>query len=145
MRPNSPDIRPVPSSRSQEQENQIFESLLDKYGAYGLEAKIQKLDTSRKFYRRYPYDAWSKRADMDAIDIVHTSNPLKEIIAEEARNELLGVLTNRERWVATRSEEGYKPRDMAEMRHSATSNADRWIKHNVKHKFIDKLSKDEQS
>lgn len=135
-----PEMRPLPSKVTQEQENKIFARLVKKYGAYVLEEKIQRLDSARRYYRRYPFDAWQKRASMEAIDIKHPSNPLKELIADETRNEFLEGLTDRERWVAEKAEEGYKPGDMAVMRGKASSGADRWIKWSVRRKMERKLS-----
>jgi hypothetical protein len=137
-------MRPIDNGRSQARENELFEHLLIRYKAYELERRIQRLESTRKFYRRYPYDAWQKRTGMEAIDLHSPSDPLAEIIADEARNELLDGLTDRERWVAQRAEEGYQPRDMAKMRNKDTSNADRWIKHSVKEKMAIKLSSSEE-
>jgi hypothetical protein len=124
---------------TQEQQNKCFDRLLKKYGAIVLETKVQKLPSTRKYYIRWPYDGWQKRASMDSIDLVHSSDPLAELVAGELRAELLEGLTARERWVAERSEEGYMPRDMAFMRGVKASNADRWIKFSVKQKFIGKM------
>ncbi len=128
---------------TQEQENKRFDGLRRTYGDLALEEKIQKLDSCRKYNRRWPYDNNQKRAGMDTVDLVHPSDPLGEIIAEESRGELLSGLTDRELWVAARAEEGYKPREMAEMRGKVTSNADRWIKHSVKTKMEAMLAGDQ--
>lgn len=133
---------------SQEEENVVFEGMQAKYGAYGLEEKIQKRELARKYYRRWPYDAWSKRTGMDAVDLVMPSTPLQDVIEAEAHAALLAGLTPRELEVALWSEAGFKPREMAEMRaikageppDMATSNADRWMKHRVKERFTEKLS-----
>lgn len=122
--------------------------MLDKYGAYGLEEKIQRREPARKYYRRWPYDAWSKRADMDAVDLVMPSNPHADLLAKEGHDKLLEGLTPRELEVALWSEAGYKPKDMALMRaeragepaEQATSNADRWMKHRVKQRFTESQS-----
>jgi hypothetical protein len=123
----------------QERENQAFEKVVERYGLYGTELKLQKMESCRNYYRRWPYDAWSKRVPEEHIDIVDLNSPLERMIADESREELLAGLTERELWVAQRSEEGYKPRDMAELRGKTTSNADRWIKHSVKQKMAAKI------
>lgn len=120
--------------------NTAFLGLIDQHGAYELERRIQRRDVARKYYRRFPYDAWSSRTGMDSVDLVHPSDPLAEIIAQQSRLELLDGLTERELWVAERAEEGYKPRDMAALRGKDTSNADRWIKHSVKLKMGEHLA-----
>lgn len=119
--------------------NMYFMHKLDK-GGLGFEAKVQRLESTRKYYRKYPYDGWQQRTGLDAVDLVHPSNPLAEIIAKETRAELLSGLTERELWVALRADEGYKPRDMAAMRGKDTSGADRWVKHSVKQKMQEKLA-----
>lgn len=79
---------------------------------------------------------------MDYVDLVMPGDPLGELIAQEAHDELLQGLTEREQQVAIWAEQGYKPRDMAEMRGKSTSNADRWIKHSVKSKMGERLGID---
>lgn len=124
--------------------------MLETYGAYKLEEKIQKRDITRRFYRRYPYDGWQKRAGMDTVDLVMPSNPHADLLDKEAHELLLDGLTPRELEVATLAEMGYKPKDMAAMRAaregrpvgSATSNADRWMKHQVKQRFAQKLDEE---
>lgn len=84
---------------------------------------------------------------MDMVDLVMPSTPLQDVIDAEAHAALLAGLTPRELEVARWSEAGYRPREMAEMRavragepvESATSNADRWMKHRVKERFTEKL------
>lgn len=125
---------------TQEQQNKIFDALRKEYGDEILETKLQRLESARKYYRRFPYDGWQKRAGMDAVDLAAPSNPLKELIANESRDELLDGLTERELWVATMSEQGYKPGDMAFIRGKSSSGADRWIKWNVRRKMEAKLT-----
>jgi hypothetical protein len=128
--------------RSQEDENVIFLELLETYGAYKLEEKIQRREITRKYYRRWPYDGYSKRVGMDTVDLTMPTEPLSELLSSEARDELLQNLTPRELEVALWAEAGFKPKDMASMRGSVTSNADRWMKHQVKQKMGEALADD---
>lgn len=123
----------------QERENQAFDDLLRTYGAEVLEDKLQRLENVKHYYRKWPFDGYASRVGLEYVDLVMPGNPLGEIISKEAHDELLVGLTERERWVAERAEEGYKPMDMAIMRGVTTSNADRWIKHSVKGKLASKL------
>lgn len=136
----SPEIKPELSTITQSEENAIFDRMLEKYGAYELETKIQKLDSCRRYYRRYPYDGWLKREGIEAVDVPVNTNLQAEIIAKEAREELLNGLTERELQIATLSEEGYKPGDIAALAGKTQSGAERWIKWSVRRKMENKLS-----
>jgi len=125
---------------TQARENEEWDKLLAELGAEVLEDKLQRLENVKHYYRKYPYDGYASRVGLEYVDLVMPDNPLGEIISKEAHDELLVGLTERERWVAERAEEGYKPMDMALMRGVTTSNADRWIKHSVKGKFVGKLA-----
>lgn len=123
-----------------EEENQLFKNMESRLGAFGLEAKIEKREPARLYYRAYPYDAWQKREGMDAVDLAAPGTPAGDYVATETRDYLLAGLTPRELEVALWSEQGLKPKDMAAIRGDKTSNADRWMKHRVKLRFQEKMA-----
>lgn len=125
--------------QTQETENQAFEALLNKYGAFELERRIQRMDSARKYYRSLPFEGWKERTGMEAVDLASQSNPLAEVSSDETRRELYSVLTPLERWVAEQTEKGLKPRDMAAMNGRETSNNYRWLLWSIRQKFKQKL------
>lgn len=119
---------------TQEQENVKFEQMLKYYGAIKLEQMIQRREPARKYYRAYPYDGWSSRVGVEYIDLVHPSDPLSEIIADEGRQEMLAALTEHEREIVLLSETGLYPREIAAQKGRKTSNAVRFSKFSARQK-----------
>lgn len=117
-----------------EQENQAFDYLQDSMGADYLAKKIMKREQYRLFDRKFPYDSTAKAIPLEDVqDMLGDENTfLEEVIANEAIEAFLAVLTPKQRAVAELLLQGHKPATIAEQWGLKDSNSVRWHKHSVK-------------
>lgn len=125
--------------------NKAFEAIVRRDGAYVVEERMHKLDSYRKFNRKYPYDAKKKLVDLEKVaDFLPDLGPSQEeqMIMSQAAGEYLAKLTPKQRRVVELRDEGYKPQEMAHMEGREESGRERWHLHTAKQKLIDYLKGD---
>lgn len=106
-------------------ENDVFTSLT-RDGEHVLEAKLYKLDSYKKYYRRWPFDGKAAVLPLESYNEPSLANPLDQIIADEAVEAFKADLTDKQLEVVNMRAEGYKPREIAKKQGSRTSNKVRW-------------------
>lgn len=126
---------------TQEEQNRKFEELEKQYGLHGLEARIQKLDSVKAYYRRYPYDGYVKYVPEEEAYYLRDGqpDPMEQAIMNEEQDRYLAGLTEKEHEAVKLTVEGYKPRDIAKIHGQEHSRKWRWHKWAAKQKIKQKL------
>lgn len=119
-----------------ELENRAFDLLLTRYGGTELERRVARRQITRDYYRKLTREGWSRRVDVEDIDLTTGEDILTEIGGVEFAQEFKSNLSELERYIVSKLEEGYKPLDISRTLGRNTSNAVRWHKHNIKRKLI---------
>lgn len=107
-----------------ERENRIFERMA-KNGSQILEERMHRVPSYKAYNQKWPFDARKKVLssevvfeDTDGVIYVEGMNTgtfIDLIESDEAVEELLAELTAEERDVITKTVEGYKPREIADL------------------------------
>lgn len=118
-----------------------FAQLVKEKGSYWLARKIMRMESYRKYDRKYPYDSTTKAKPIDELyDVADGSpDPLEMVLMQEAQEEYLAQLTPAQQEAAKLYVQGYKPRDIAQMQGRNNSGAERWQKHNMKERLLNYL------
>lgn len=125
-------------SRTQEEENKIFLGLIAKHGAVILEERMRKLDSYRTYYRRWPFDGKKVPLDLELVqDFLEDKKPRpdEQMIMDQARDEWLEGLTEKQLEVVLETERGNKPRDIAKIQGKDDSGSIRYLLHSARKKM----------
>jgi DNA-directed RNA polymerase specialized sigma24 family protein len=118
-----------------EQINSAWDNLLEKYTPVELERRMSKMESYRKYYKSNPYDGTTSFLSLDEADgIEYGDNLLAGIMSDEAIDNLMSGLTEKQRVVVELSVQGYKPKEIAALK-GQTSNNWRWHKSAAKKKL----------
>lgn len=108
-------------------------------GSFSFEELMYKLPSYRAYHTRWPFDAREKVLSSELVfeekdGAVYVEKPgdrstLDELMDTEAVDELLIELTPDEKQVILLTGEGYKPREIAVIRHERTSASVRQLKY----------------
>ena len=121
---------------SSTEENNVWDNMLKKYGSIVMATKISKLESSRKYYKAYPLDHCEYTLPIEyAEDVPIDDNPFDYVVGNEAIAAMLVNLTAKERIVVDLSAQGYKPKEIAELKGQASINW-RWHKNAAKKKML---------
>ncbi len=123
-----------------EAENKAFDALQNA-GAIKLEKRLNMLESAHKYHQRWPYDRWAKMNEMDMaaeskgvplFGAEVQQSPEEELMDRMSADDLLEPLTDRQRYVMSKSAEGLEPRDIAADMGYASSNVVRQLKYEAK-------------
>jgi DNA-binding CsgD family transcriptional regulator len=104
-----------------EAENAAFMRLLDEDGEK-LERKVQKLQSTKEYNQRFPYDQYAQVGQLEGVYIEQGESvfdtppqvePQDEYADKEAAEELLAPLTPTQREIMRKTAAGYKAREIA--------------------------------
>lgn len=111
--------------------------MLHELGAHALEEKMRRmhvpegehLNSYNAYNRKWPFDAKKKLVELDLVaDFIPSDAPdaNESLIMREAQDAFLGSLTDKQRFVVLRTNEGYRPREIASMQGDDESGKVRW-------------------
>lgn len=129
-----------------------WKQVVDKYnaskgGMYALERRISKMASFRAYAQRYPLDIKTNAMSLDDLEEAglepQSGEPgdLERIIAEEARQELLNGMSPRQRDLALRLEQGFKPKEFYQEYGYKTTGGIRWHRHILRAEYNERLKK----
>lgn len=119
-----------------------FEALVKDRGAYYVEERMHKLDSYRRYHRKWPYDAKKKLVDItDVQEYLPDRKPSLEeaLIMTQTTDAYLKTLTPKQKRVVELRDKGYKPQEMANMEGREESGRERWHLHQAKQRLIEFL------
>lgn len=112
--------------------------LLQVYGVYGLTKKIVKLESFRKYIRRYPYDLTQAQYDdiynEDGVVYIEAKQPSVEDEVDVRMRVSMAVdsLSVKQKKVWDLMQKGYTHKQIKDKMGFKTENAVRWHKHMIK-------------
>lgn len=121
--------------------NKRFEELTNHYGSYKLEELMRKMPGAKredgkrdmnsynKYNRKWPWDAKqgiSKLEDVQEFIPSADIDPVSKAILKEEKQRYLDSLTDKQRFVIEKKDEGYKPKEIAGMLGEKHSGRVRW-------------------
>lgn len=126
----------MPPCKICQRENEVWDRTLANMGSHNLAVRITKRESYRLYDRKWPFDMTSKAVPLESVQdtLGYEDEVLAMIEGDEARESFLTRLTPYQRELAEKFEQGYRPRDIAEMKGKENSGSIRWQKHNIKQK-----------
>lgn len=123
-------------------ENDAFLELQRMMGSEPLEERMHSLISYRAYNQRWPFDAREKVLSVEAVfeeradgnssePADSTKSVLERLMDEEATDTILSVLTDEQRLVIERTVQGYKPREIAELKGDKSSDRVRQDKYSA--------------
>lgn len=128
-----------------ERTRESFMRLLNRLGDTELERKMRKRELYRNYYRRYPYDGKKPVIDIEELApyLAGEAPSMQEtMVMRQTTDEYLSRLTDLQRDVVEMTDEGYKPREIAEQQGRDNSGSIRWHKNAAKKKLIELYDED---
>lgn len=105
--------------RTPEQENKLWFRILDRLGSYELERKLQRRPLVRQYNSHWPLDAKTNPNSLESmyeagitVEDVRMSHQ-EHLILKQSTNDWLDTLTDKQAFVVNKSNEGYKPAEIA--------------------------------
>lgn len=137
-------------NRKAERENRVWDRLLKQFGAHALEEKLRRmpahegehLNSYNAYNRKWPFDAKKTLVGLDLVSDFIPSGSMdmtEALIMQEAQDTFLDSLTDKQRFVVTKTGEGYKPREIAAMQGDDESGKVRWHLFASRKKLRDKI------
>lgn len=133
------------NSRS-EQENQVWERMLAKYGTYGMAMRIMKSKAYRAYIQARPYDEHEAVFSLDALTEAGYAPPsgerpvLEDIASDETVREFLQTLTPKQRRILSALLQGFKPSDIYEREGYRNTGGIRYHKFIIRKKWLSFLA-----